>query len=81
MKRAILLAACAVASVALTACAGTGKIVLQNIKEGCDRDYDGTIAAGLTGMNFTGKVHASCRAIQPKAEAPAVAPASPPGGT
>lgn len=83
MKRAILLAASAVASVALSGCAnldnltqagGVGEKILSNL-EGCQREYSGAIGAGVTGS-----FRIVCTPAAP-ASSGTVAPAVPPGGT
>lgn len=84
MKRAILLAACAVMSLSLSACAnlpnlgsgGVGEKVLQNL-EGCDREYSGALGAGVTGS-----FKITCKAAQAAPGAGSAAqPTPPPGGS
>jgi hypothetical protein len=86
MKRSVILAACAAASVALSGCAslsnltqagGVGEKVLQNL-EGCHREYSGALGAGVTGS-----FRIVCAPTQPlpAAQVAPTAPANPPGGT
>jgi hypothetical protein len=49
-------------ALALSACGSTGTAVLSNLSADCDRDYDGTISAGITGGQFTGTVKVKCHA-------------------
>lgn len=83
MKRSVILAACAAASVALSGCAslsnltqagGVGEKVLQNL-EGCHREYSGALGAGVTGS-----FRITCEPGQGR-PAPADKPDAPPGGT
>lgn len=74
-------------ALALSACGTTGTAVLNNVSKDCDRDYDGTISAGITGGQFTGTVKVKCyRAGSPRLTpglvvggAPIAAEAAPPG--
>lgn len=86
MKRALILAACVAASVALSGCAnlqgltqagGVGDKILTNL-EGCRREYSGAIGAGVTGSFRILCEPAAAPAVQ---AAPVAEPVSPPGGT
>lgn len=68
MKRAFSLAAIAAASLALCACNTTTTTkLLDNLSTDCERHYDGTVSAGLTGGGFTGAVKIDCTPTAPPA--------------
>lgn len=70
MKR-LLIAACALA---LAGCGTTGQQVLTNL-QGCERHYDGVVAAGF-GAGFSGTVKIDCPAATPPAAPLKPAPAN-----
>lgn len=61
------MAALAFSGLALAGCGTTGSAVLNNVSQDCDRHYDGTISAGITGGQFTGTFKADCKAASSRA--------------
>ena len=61
VKRIIQVAAVLALGLLVSACGttGAGTKVLENL-ESCNRRYDGAIAAGITGAQFTGTIKVEC---------------------
>jgi hypothetical protein len=61
----------AMVAVALAACGGCStantQAILNNL-QGCERHYNGTVAGGMTGGQFTGSVKIDC--VPPQTGAP-----------
>ena len=82
MKRPIIGAALAASCLALAACettGGLGERVLENL-QGCERHYDGAVAGGLTGGQFSGTVKIDCPALTDGTPLKVRPVAPPPGG-
>lgn len=61
MKNLTKIALAAAAALALSACGTISPGVLQNL-EGCERQYDGVVSAGL-GAGFSGTVRIRCAPV------------------